>query len=113
MKKLVVTVLSGIMLMGFVSCGGGVSKEFKETKAILDKYEKAIDNAKSCEEVHEANNTYYKEIDEFRKAPKYPGKDQVAYDEKDMMTTEERDNYTSLWVQVDKKYSEKKKEFCK
>lgn len=113
MKKLIVTVLSGIMLMGVVSCGGGGSKEFKETKAILDKYEKAVDNAKTCEEVNAANKAYYKDIDQFRKTPKYSGKDQVAYDEKDMMTKEEHDNYTNLWLQVDKKYSAKKKELCK
>ena len=113
MKKLIVTVLSGIMLMGFVSCGGGGSKEFKDTKAILDKYEKAVDNAKTCEEVNAANKAYYKDIDQFRKTPKYSGKDQVAYDEKDMMTKEEHDNYTNLWLQVDKKYSAKKKELCK
>ena len=113
MKKLIVTVLSGIMLMGFVSCGGGGSKEFKETKTILDKYEKGIDKAKTCEEVNAANKAYYKDIDQFRKTPKYSGKDQVAYDEKDMMTKEEHDNYTNLWLQVDKKYSAKKKELCK
>lgn len=113
MKKLIVTVLSGIMLMGFASCSGGGSREFKETKAILDKYEKGIDKAKTCEEVNAANKAYYKDIDQFRKTPKYSGKDQVAYDEKDMMTKEEHDNYTNLWLQVDKKYSAKKKELCK
>lgn len=113
MKKLIFTILSGIILMGFVSCGGRSSKEFKEMKAILDKYEKAIDNAKSCEEVKAAHDNYYKDIDEFRKTPKYSGKDQVNYDEKDMMTAEERDNYTSLWAQIDKKNTAKKKELCK
>ena len=114
MKKLIVTVLSGIMLMGFISCGGGGgSREFKETKAILDKYEKGIDKAKTCDELKEVYNNYYKSIDEFRNKPKYPGKDQLNFDEKDRMTEEEHDNYTKLWVQVDKKHSEKKKELCK
>ena len=113
MKKLIVTVLSGIMLMGFVSCGGGGSKEFKETKAILDKYEKGIDKAKTCDELRTAYNNYHNSINEFRNKPKYSGKDQLNFDEKDMMTEEEHDNFTSLWEQVDKKHSEKKKELCK
>jgi hypothetical protein len=113
MKKLIVTVLSGIMLMGFVSCGEKGSKEFNETKAILEKYDKAIDNAKTCEEVKEAHEAYYKEVEEFRKTPKYPGKNQLNYDGKDRMTDEEVDNYSKFWVQVDKKYLEKKKELCK
>ena len=112
MKKIIVMLLSGIMLTGIVSCGSAGSKEFKESKAILDKYEKAIDKAKSCEELKAAYNAYHHNIDTFRKTSKYSGKDQLNFDEKDMMTEEERDNYTSLWEQVDKKHSEKKKVLC-
>lgn len=112
MKKIIVMLLSGIMFMGFVSCGGKGSKEFNETKAILEKYEKAIDNAKTCEEVKAAHEAYYKEVEEFRKTPKYPGKNQLNYEGKDRMTDEEVDNYSQLWVQVDKMYSEKEKAMC-
>lgn len=112
MKKHILTILSGIMLMGFVSCGEKGSKEFIDTKAILDKYEAAINNAKTCEEVKAAHEAYYNEIEEFRKTPKYPGKNQLNYEGKDGMTDEEVDTYSQLWVQVDKKYSEKKKELC-
>lgn len=112
MKRLIVMVLSGIMFTGLLSCGNAGSKEFKETKAILDKYEKAIDKAKSCEELKAAYNAYYDNIETFRKTPKYSGKDQLTFDEKDMMTEEERNNYTNLWEQVDKKHSEKKKVLC-
>lgn len=101
------------MLMSFVSCGGGDSKEFKALKSILDKYDKAIDKAKTCDELKTAYNDYHNSVKEFRNTPKYSGKDQLNYEEKDMMTEEEKDNYTKLWEQVDKKHSEKKKELCK
>lgn len=114
MKKIIVTVICGVMLVSLVSCSGSGegSKEYRETKAILDKYEKAIDKATTCEELKAAYNGYYNGIEEFRKMPKYSGRDQLTFDEKDMMTEEESDNFTNLWTQVDKKHSEKKKELC-
>lgn len=112
MKKHIITVLLGIMLLGLVSCGNKNTREFNETKTILDKYEAAIDNAKSCDEVNSAQDNYYQSLDEFRKTPKYPGKDQMIFDDKDRMSDEEIDLYSQLWVQVEKKYSEKKKELC-
>ena len=59
MKKTLLIALAGMMLFAFTQCGGkGTkakgSKEFQETMELYEKLEKAVNNAKTCDELQEA-----------------------------------------------------------
>ena len=55
MKKSLLFALVGIVFLAFTSCAGGSktkeSKEFSEAKAYIQKYEKAFNEATTCEEL--------------------------------------------------------------
>lgn len=53
MKKIVLFALAGIMLLAFTKCSTK-TQAFKDAKAIYDKTEKAINDAKTCEDLEEA-----------------------------------------------------------
>lgn len=58
MKKSFLIALVGILFFALTSCGdstksNGESKEFAEAKAFIQKYNKAFDEAQSCEELDE------------------------------------------------------------
>ena len=58
MKKTLLIALAGMMLFAFTQCGGkGTSKgskEFQDNKELFDKLEKAVKEAKTCDELQEA-----------------------------------------------------------
>lgn len=58
MKKSFLIALAGILFFALTSCGDstkskGESKEFAEAKAFIQKYDKAFQDAQSCEELEE------------------------------------------------------------
>lgn len=62
MKKTLIIALAGLMMFAFTQCGGNGneakttkgSKEFKENKELLQKFEKLVDDANTCDELQEA-----------------------------------------------------------
>ena len=47
--------LAGMMLFAFTQCGGNKgSKEFQDSKALSEKFEKAINDAQTCDELQDA-----------------------------------------------------------
>ena len=55
MKKTLMIALAGMMLFAFTQCGGNKgSKEFQDSKALIEKLEKAINDSKTCEELENA-----------------------------------------------------------
>lgn len=57
MKKTLLIALAGMMLFAFTQCGGGKakgSKEYQDTKALIEKLETAVKDANSCDELQEA-----------------------------------------------------------
>ena len=46
------------MALFFVSCGSSGSQEYKDWKKVCSKLEKAIDKAKSCEELEDAYEAF-------------------------------------------------------
>ena len=58
MKKTLIIGLAGMMLFAFTQCGGNKgSKEFQDSKALIEKFEKAIKDAQTCDELQGA--TFY------------------------------------------------------
>ena len=53
MKKVLIALL-GFALVAFPACSGGGSKEFKDSKQTIEKIQKAVNDAKTCQEVQEA-----------------------------------------------------------
>ena len=55
MKKVLLFALAGIMMLAFTQCGGSKgSKEFQDNKEMVNKLEKAVKDAKTCEELQGA-----------------------------------------------------------
>ena len=55
MKKTLMIALAGMMLFAFTQCGGNKgSKEFQDSKALSEKFEKAINEAQTCDELQDA-----------------------------------------------------------
>lgn len=56
MKKTLTIALAGMMLFAFTQCGGNSkgSKEFQDSKELLNKLETAVKDAKTCDELKEA-----------------------------------------------------------
>ena len=59
MKRTLIITLAGMMLLAFTQCGGNGSKakgskEFQETMEMYEKLEKAVNDAKTCDELQEA-----------------------------------------------------------
>lgn len=54
MKKSLLALIMGIIMIGFASCGGnnnGKSKAFNESKKVLDNVMEGIEKAKTCDDV--------------------------------------------------------------
>ena len=56
MKKTLIIALAGMMLFAFTQCGGSSkgSKEFQDSKELLNKLETAVKDAKTCDELKDA-----------------------------------------------------------
>ena len=54
MKNLFLIALTGIALIAFASCGSKGTKEFKDSKQLIEKVQKAVNSAKTCEELQAA-----------------------------------------------------------
>lgn len=55
MKKVLLFALVGVMMLAFTQCGGSKgSKEFQDNKEMVTNLEKAIKEAKTCEELQGA-----------------------------------------------------------
>ena len=80
MKKTLMIALAGMMLFAFTQCGGNKgSKEFQDSKALLEKLEKAINDSKTCEELENAALTIL-----------FSGMAMEEYAEEDKMTEAEK-----------------------
>ena len=100
--------LAGLMMFAFTPCGGkdenGKEKtvqgtvEFKDAMKVLDDYEKAIGNAKSCEDLKKAKK-------DFREAANKL--DDKEYGDKEKLTPEEKDKLTIKQAEI--KVKERKK----
>ena len=57
MKKNLIIALAGFMMFAFTQCGGGKakgSKEFQDSKELIKKFETAVNDAKTCDELQDA-----------------------------------------------------------
>lgn len=106
MKKSLLLALVGILFFAFTSCSGdskskNESKEFAETKAYIQKFEKAFNDATSCEEVEDL----YEQME--TEAWKFATK---TYEENEKITEVEEEALTKLaekWIEtIQKKVQE-------
>lgn len=55
MKKVLLFALAGIIMLAFAQCGGSKgSKEFQDNKELMNNLEKAVKQAKTCDELEGA-----------------------------------------------------------
>ena len=57
MKKTLLIALAGMMMFAFTQCGGGKtkgSKEFQDSKELIEKLETTVKDAKTCDELQGA-----------------------------------------------------------
>ena len=91
MKKSLLIAIVGIFIFAMASCSGGEqpkeSKEFATSKAFLEKYEQAFENAETCEEM---------EMIAEQMEDEYYLLDEDNFDEKDRMTDSELEMFDSI-----------------
>ena len=102
MKKLYFVLLVMTALF-FASCGTSGTQEYKDWKKACSKLEKAIDKAKSCEELEDA----YEAFDDATEL--LTDKDYAKGQE---MTDEEEDELDLSIKQLEKKYYRMEEKFC-
>lgn len=100
MKKLYLVLVAAIMLF-FASCDSG-SKQYKEWKSAYNDYEKAIDKAKTCDELESVYENFDKQLDKL--VDKYFDEDMPEKEEKEI---------NALEKELDKKYDQREDELCK
>ena len=92
MKKTLMIALAGMMLFAFTQCGGNKgSKEFQDSKALIEKLEKAINESKTCEELENAALTVL-----------FSGFAMEEYAEEDKMTEAEKAELEKLGEKLEK-----------
>jgi len=93
-------ILFALIALFLASCG---SKEYRDLKKVYTKYEKAIDKAKTCEELLIAS-------EEFEKAEeRLEDKD---YSESQEMSDEEDDKISDLEDRIEEKAEKKAEDLC-
>ncbi|MBP5644161.1 MAG: hypothetical protein J6X10_08060 [Bacteroidales bacterium] len=104
MKKSLIIALVGIVLFAFASCAGETnkgSKEFRDAKAFIEKFEKAVSAVTTCEELNAVGEQMETEA---------WGLAMQSYDENEKLTSAEEEELTKLsekWVEsIQKKYEE-------
>jgi hypothetical protein len=102
MKKLYFVLLVMTALF-FASCGTSGTQEYKDWKKACSKLEKAIDKAKSCEELEDA----YEAFDDATEL--LTDKDYAKGQE---MTDEEEDELDLSIKQLEKKYDRMEEKLC-
>ena len=102
MKKLYFVLLVMTALL-FASCGASGTQEYKDWKNACSKLEKAIDKAKSCEELEDA----YEAFDDV--ADLLTDKD---YADGQEMTDEEEDELDLSLKLLEKKYERMEEKLC-
>ena len=102
MKKLylVLFVISALLL---ASCGSSGTQEYKDWKKAYSTLEKAIDKAKTCEELEDAYDAFDDATDILA------DKD---YAEGEEVTDEEDDALDALSKQLEKKYERMEEKLC-
>lgn len=97
MKKTMIIALAGLMMFAFTQCGGNSaktakgSKEFKENMELLQKFEKLVNDANTCDELQEAALTLL-----------FSGLASNDYAEEDKMTEEEEQKLTDYGDEIGK-----------
>ena len=92
MKKTLIIALAGMMLFAFTQCGGNKgSKEFQDSKALIEKLEKAVNESQTCEELENAALTVL-----------FSGIAMEEYAEKDKMTETEKAELEKLGENLEK-----------
>ena len=99
MKKIIIF-LGAIMVLSFVSCH---SKEYKDSKKLLIKFEKAIDKAKDCDDLQEAFEDFEDIAEEI---------EDKEYDDSQMMSDEEEAELDKMVKGLEKKFEKKAKKLC-
>ena len=92
MKKTLIIALAGMMLFAFTQCGDNKgSKEFQDSKALIEKLEKAVNESQTCEELENAALTVL-----------FSGIAMEEYAEKDKMTETEKAELEKLGENLEK-----------
>lgn len=92
MKKTLMIALAGMMLFAFTQCGGNKgSKEFQDSKALIEKLEQAVNESKTCEELEDA-----------ALAVLFSGLAMEEYAEEDKMTEAEKEEIEKLGQKLEK-----------
>ena len=103
MKKTFMIALAGMMMFAFTQCGGGKeSQEFKDQKAVLEKIEKSLNEAKTCDELQSAVFAMLGSAMELDK----------EYPEDQKMTQDEEKKLKEISDRIDK-IMEEKSDLCK
>ena len=92
--------LCAIMILTFVSCH---SKEYKDSKKFLLKFEKAIDKAKDCDDLQEAIEDFEDLAEEM---------DEKEYDDSQLASDKEEEEIEELAKKLNKKIEKKAKKLC-
>ena len=118
MKKSLLIALVGFMFVAFASCSCG-SKPYKEAKANLEKIEKSITDAKSCEDLTKpAEDLVVMSLATAAAATEnakeaVEDKDKKDNKEEEKMTADEQKKIADAIAEVGKKLDAKKKDLCK
>lgn len=99
MKKTLILALAGLMILAFAQCSGGGSKEYQDAQKVLNKVEKAVKNAKTCDDLDKASELIWTE------SPK------VEYEEKEKLTDDERQKLADLLTKIDEVYKSQSEKF--
>jgi len=102
MKKLYL-VLFVISALLFASCGASGTQEYKDWKKAYSTFEKAIDKAKTCEELENAYEAFVNTKDVL---------EDKDYAKSEEMTDEEDDALDALVKQLEKKFERMEEKLC-
>lgn len=91
-----------------VEKAGPHTKQYRDLKEILDKYEREVKGATSCEDIYEAENSFSSSVLLMTFDSDYD------YDEADLMTDEEAQELEKLYNRIDDLKAQKEEQYgCK
>ena len=101
MKKSLLIALVGIVLFALTSCGGSSSKgtkEFKDAKALVEKFDKQVSNAKTCDELQTIVENMTEEAEAM---------EDITYAEAEQLTPEEEEILNELVTKMTENFVSK------
>lgn len=100
MKKILLIVLAGMMMLVFTQCGSnGGTKQYRDTKAFLERVTELLNNAETCDDLDELTDETRDQFD-------------AVYEKKDKLSKEEEDIIDQMLDNLRNLVYEKAMELC-